>query len=247
MRQPAVPKNGQAPDAKSGVIGISSAKRKAKRSSAVGWYLPTLQHAPPHAAQMAEPSAASLSDKSVSLSRPTSTSSAPSSFRRSTGRRENSFASSATPRFHRSSSCFILLAGAAHKPGSVPGVDYPAPNDGHSSRTAVTDSLQRPTRKHGRTTLNASLLGLAPGGVYLASTVTSGPGELLPHPFTRTCLRRSFGGRTALCGTIPGVTPAGRYPAPCPVEPGLSSPRQSGRRPSVLLQPNRVTYAAFSS
>ena len=28
---------------------------------------------------------------------------------------------------------------------------------------------------------------------------------------------------------IPGVTPAGRYPAPCPVEPGLSSPdKRSG-------------------
>ena len=35
---------------------------------------------------------------------------------------------------------------------------------------------------------------------------------------------KASGGRTSLCGTFPGVTPAGRYPAPCPVEPGLSSP-----------------------
>jgi hypothetical protein len=177
---------------------------------------------------MAEPSAASLSDTISSLSRPASASSAPSSSRCFAGRRENSLVRSATPRFQSSVSRFIILAEAAHKPGSVPGAGYPAPDDGHSSRTAVTDSLQRPTRKHGRATLDASLLGLAPGGVYLASAVTSGPGELLPHPFTLTCLRRSFGRRTALCGTIPGVTPAGRYPAPCPVEPGLSSPRSAG-------------------
>ena len=104
----------------------------------------------------------------------------------------------------------------------------------HSSRIAVTGNLKQPTRKHGRAVLNAPLFGLAPGGVYLASDVTAEPGELLPHPFTLTCLRYlpavqlwqagSSGRRTSLCGTIPGVTPAGRYPAPCPVEPGLSSP-----------------------
>src|SRR5512136_1284596 len=117
-----------------------------------------------------------------------------------------------------------LLAEAAHKPGSVPATGYPFTGDGHSSGTAVTGGLKRPTRKHGRAILDASLFGLAPGGVYLASGVTVGPGELLPHPFTLTCLRRSFDRRTSLCGTFPGVTPAGRYPAPCPVEPGLSSP-----------------------
>ena len=108
---------------------------------------------------------------------------------------------------------------AVRKPGSVPGSGYPLPDDGHSSGSAVTGSLKRPTRRHGRATLNASLLGLAPDGVYLASAVADGPGELLPHPFTLTCLGR----RTSLCGTFPGVAPAGRYPASCPVEPGLSS------------------------
>src|SRR5512136_733175 len=117
-----------------------------------------------------------------------------------------------------------LLAEAAHKPGSVPATGYPFAGDGHSSGTAVTGGLERPTRKHERAVLNASLFGLAPGGVYLASGVAVGPGELLPHPFTLTRLRQGFGGRTSLCGTIPGVTPAGRYPAPCPAEPGLSSP-----------------------
>src|SRR5512136_1500939 len=114
-----------------------------------------------------------------------------------------------------------LLAEAAHKPGSVPATGYPFTGDGHSSGTAVTRGLKQPTRKHGRAILNASLFGLAPGGVYLASVVTAGPGELLPHPFTLTRLS----GRSALCGTFPGVTPAGCYPAPRPAEPGLSSPR----------------------
>jgi hypothetical protein len=42
-------------------------------------------------------------------------------------------------------------------------------------------------------------------------------GALLPHPFTLT--RRPAaagpGGWSALCGTFPGVAPAGCYPAPC--------------------------------
>ena len=117
-----------------------------------------------------------------------------------------------------------ILAEAVHKPGSVPAKSYPFAGDGHSSGTAVADGLKRSTRKHGRAALDASLFDLAPGGVYLASGVTAGSGELLPHPFTLTRRSLRFGGRTSLCGTFPGVTPAGRYPAPCPLEPGLSSP-----------------------
>jgi len=36
-------------------------------------------------------------------------------------------------------------------------------------------------------------------------------GALLPHPFTMASPKRS---PSALCGTVPGVAPAGRYPAP---------------------------------
>ena len=99
-----------------------------------------------------------------------------------------------------------IMVEAVRKPGSVSGSGYPLPDNGHSSGSAVTGSLKQPTRRHGRATLDASLLGLAPDGVYLASTVTDGPGELLPHPFTLTYRNR----RTALCGTFPRVTPAGR-------------------------------------
>src|SRR5205085_2040562 len=31
------------------------------------------------------------------------------------------------------------------------------------------------------------------------------------------------GGRSVLCGAVPRVASAGRWPAPCPLEPGLSS------------------------
>ena len=34
------------------------------------------------------------------------------------------------------------------------------------------------------------LLGLAPGGVYLATPITQGTGELLPHLFTLTLWNR---------------------------------------------------------
>lgn len=37
-------------------------------------------------------------------------------------------------------------------------------------------------------------------------------GELLPRRFT---LAAPGGGRFVFCGAVPGVTPAGRYPAPC--------------------------------
>ena len=40
-------------------------------------------------------------------------------------------------------------------------------------------------------------------------------GALLPHPFTLTLRSSCVGGRFAFCGTVPGVAPAGGYPAPC--------------------------------
>jgi hypothetical protein len=78
--------------------------------------------------------------------------------------------------------------------------------------------------------LNALLFGLAPGGVYRASNVTIGAGELLPHPFTLTGGNKSFPRRFPFCGTFLPVTGTGRYPAPCPVELGLSSPPSAAKR-----------------
>jgi len=79
------------------------------------------------------------------------------------------------------------------------------------------------------------LFGLAPGGVYRARLVAQPAGELLPHRFTLTA-RASLrwpARRFAFCCTFPGLAAGGRYPPPCPAEPGLSSRRVSsaGDRP----------------
>ena len=99
-----------------------------------------------------------------------------------------------------------------------------AAGDGHSSRTSVAGRLARPTRTTGpETGLPAaagasSLLGLAPGGVYRAVPVAGDavrPYRTLSPSPAGCALRRGPGGQTALCGTFPGVAPAGHYPAPC--------------------------------
>ncbi len=68
---------------------------------------------------------------------------------------------------------------------------------------------------------SVSLFGLAPRGVYLAATVTSRAGELLPHRFTHHP-----------CGLVYSLlhlsslrfhASPGRYPARCPLVFGLSS------------------------
>ncbi len=109
--------------------------------------------------------------------------------------------------------------GAGCKPSSVP-PSFPGgwPFIWGAACTASPATLPEDS---GEQPSNALLFGLAPGGVYLAGPVTRTAGELLPHRFTLTCPLR--GRRSVLCGTIPGVAPAGRYPAPCSAELGLSS------------------------
>lgn len=58
----------------------------------------------------------------------------------------------------------------------------------------------------------SSLFGFAPGGVYRAAPVASRAVGSYP---TLSPLPQPRPRRFAFCGTIPGVTPAGRYPAPC--------------------------------
>ena len=110
---------------------------------------------------------------------------------------------------------WLLKRQTACKPGSVP---RPAAKDGHSSGTPVARRLARPTRAATREHAGRRpcrpmppppLFGLAPGGVCRAASVAGGRGALLPHRFTLAGgqnLRR----RSILCGTVPGVAPAGR-------------------------------------
>jgi len=77
--------------------------------------------------------------------------------------------------------------------------------------------LERTTHIHRNE--NALLFDLAPDGVYHAVNVTINPVRSY-----RTISRLpGYTGSYIFCCTFPGVAPAGRYPASCPVEPGLSS------------------------
>ena len=95
--------------------------------------------------------------------------------------------------------------------------------DGHSSGTTFARCLEQPTRTASLTSPCGviafaserpawpSLFGLAPGGVCHAGSV-AGPAVRSYRTFSPLPLpkRRRF----VLCGTVPGVAPAGCYPAP---------------------------------
>jgi len=117
----------------------------------------------------------------------------------------------------------------ACKPGSVGHrLLAQAIRDGHSSGTTFARCLEQPTRTASLTlpcgvlALNRtndpalpSLFGLAPGVVCHAGSV-AGPAVRSYRTFSPlpSEAREGEGGRSVLCGTVPGVTPAGRYPAP---------------------------------
>ena len=114
--------------------------------------------------------------------------------------------------------------------------------DGHSSATPVARRLKQPTRTATRTRVGTcaplpSLFGLAPGGVCRAAAVAGSAVRSyrtvspLPRP------TRYAPWRSVLCGTVPGVAPAGRYPAPFVLEPGLSSPAAFRHWRGAAVQP----------
>src|SRR5690606_30313387 len=58
------------------------------------------------------------------------------------------------------------------------------------------------------------------------------------HPYRASRAGARPARRSVLCGTVPRVTPGGRYPPPCPSEPGRSSAR--GTRPlDATVRPTR--------
>ncbi|VXB45642.1 hypothetical protein ARTHRO9AX_180099 [Arthrobacter sp. 9AX] len=125
--------------------------------------------------------------------------------------------------------------GLTDTPGSVFPPRCRCGSSGHPSTNAVAGALQRPTRTLGRAALKRVLSGLAPGGVYLAFPVTREAGGLLHHRFTLTCFvplsKPARPRRSVFCGTGLRVTPSGRYPPPCPAEPGRSSSHLRDARP----------------
>ena len=94
--------------------------------------------------------------------------------------------------------------------------------DGHSSGAMFAHGLEQPTRTASLTSPRGviaqseqpalpSLFGFAPGVVCHAGSV-AGPAVRSYRTFSP--LLRPQTGRFVLCGTVPGVAPAGRYPAP---------------------------------
>ena len=82
------------------------------------------------------------------------------------------------------------------------------------------------------------LFGLASDGVYMASSVTRET-VVSYTAFPPLPEKSKIPLAVSLCCTIPGVTSAGRYPAPCPAKPGLSSPgpfRSCQPRLHILLR-----------
>ena len=80
------------------------------------------------------------------------------------------------------------------------------------------------------------LFGLAPGGVCHALDVTIEAVRSYRHLFTVALLRQGYAELCLFCGTFRRVAPPGCYPAPCPVESGLSSPVSRGDRPARSSQ-----------
>ena len=101
-------------------------------------------------------------------------------------------------------------------------------------RSPGTSSDRNPRARRAASTPSYLVL-LRAGFTWPAGHPTAG--GLLPHHFTlaQLQLRRSAAGRCHFCGTFLRLAPTGCYPAPCSMEPGLSSRpcQRSGGRPSA--------------
>jgi len=129
--------------------------------------------------------------------------------------------------------------GSADKPGSVEG--------NHSSGTAVTGSLKQPTRKrrgqrHCFPIWSCSRWGL-PSRRMLppARCALTAPF----HPYRSK--PGGFDWRYTFCCTFRGLTPPRGYLAPCPVEPGLSSPLYRFRCIGAIAWPTPATIVSQES
>ena len=108
----------------------------------------------------------------------------------------------------------------------------------HSSGPPVARGIERPTRGNGRATRarprgrTSLLLGLAPGGVYRASALTDGSGELLPRRFTLAPGPKARGGLLSVALSPDRSGPPLAATLPCGVRTFLPSPaRRAAARP----------------
>ena len=142
----------------------------------------------------------------------------------------------------------VLLARAGRKPGSVPTLPpvvviplgRPLP-DGSCDQLEIESTRATPAGCPAISDRSCSRWGLP------CPPRHRGRGALLPHRFTLTVALRLR--RSIFCCTVLRVTPTGRYPAPCPAEPGLSSTgaRRRARRDHLSgSSEKRGDYTAFS-
>ena len=110
--------------------------------------------------------------------------------------------------------------GVGHKPGSVEGH--------HSSRRHVTIALKRPTQGQRGPRLCPSIWSCSRRGLpcrrMLPPTRCALTAPFHPYRHQQELALWLIRRRSALCCTFRRLTPPRRYLAPCPVEPGLSSP-----------------------
>ena len=110
----------------------------------------------------------------------------------------------------------------ACKPGSV--------ESDHFSRMTIARHLQQPTRKYDGPNRPVQAEACVPPAWSCSRwglpCQHDHPcrGALLPHHFTLTSSSENDDRRFIFCGTFPVLADGGRYPPPCPMEPGLSSP-----------------------
>ena len=88
-----------------------------------------------------------------------------------------------------------------------------------AARCSLPGAVRRRAVSHRPWTISP-LLGLAPGGGYLAACITANAGGLLHHLFTITTQKGWLFVSVALSGGFPRP---GCYPTPCSMECGLSS------------------------
>ena len=106
-----------------------------------------------------------------------------------------------------------------YKPSSV----FRIRNDNHSSGMSVTGHLKRSTRKH-RAGDSQTLSYLILLQVRFTLPILSPKSRWALTPPFHHYLSPKTGHRLCIfCGTLCRITPPGRYPAPCPLELGLSS------------------------
>ena len=130
--------------------------------------------------------------------------------------------------------------------------------DGHLSRTPVARRLERPNPRARTGRPIALLFGLAPGGVCLADAVTRAAGELLPHRFTLTALRRRYVSVALSVGSPPLAVsqhpalrspdfPPAALPRPATVRSSLAPTQYTRRTGCVALREGRAVLRPSAS